>query len=1267
MSSCCNIPYPIERSGTSQIDRVIKELVPSYIKIDERSIADIVAFAHEYGGLLNYYNTDNLKDGNWQPFFESSNTVLLAMITAKNMKAVDFEFETLLDAFETSSTDINAEAIISFLYNIAGEIELWKKSITDLTSLRQTISVTIKELLDTSLKTLIGFDKKFGSVNDYSGFYNDDWVLDETTFNGLPSLSYNVDAFANLFKPFYQAQIKIITKAKPYFQLAIQKNNNHPPHVALFISFIYLFKYAQDNLNELTKRHLDFYYKEVLRLEKQKEIPDQVHVIFELAKNYSTNKLESGTLLKAGKDDAGNNLFYALDEEIVVNKATVDQIKTVFIDTNNQYKIYAAAKANSTDGEGTDFEESSNKNWKPFGSSNNKYGDAGLAIASPILLLKEGERTVTISINDTETNITSEITTSTDYFRIEISTEKEWYEIKQYEGGSNMETEPGYQVYSNGGTSINSLKFIIRLHPDIPGLIPFDSNTLDGDFDTQWPVIKIYLNTGLQIGETYGYEKLKSFELKKINIKVDVSGVRDLILQNDSSKFEVEKPFLPFGAEPTIGSNFYIGSEEIFSKQVDSLRIFIDWMDLPVNQNFSSYYSVYTDVDGTTINDESFRAKVSYLNNFGWESLLSNENDIDTYPLLFNSTVYPFLYWEQPIYFAVETSETASSSLIFEKKSTETDAEAESKDAKIIYKKAIVAEDYSETEATPGYGDISIEKNFLVNRLNNIAVIDVDASAIQKYQRYDGILDLEQFDGKTKRGFLKIQLAGLDFQHKRFNEIYSIRATQMADQKPTDTSSTDYDNCQLPNKPYTPNIRSIYLNYTSSLELNLQNSLTTENFEARVEKIFQVNPFGHKELHPNISGSNKIYMFPQFVYNNELSIGNLYLGLKNASPSQNISLLFQVFEGTGNPEISLPTIKWKYLKDNEWIDFKTYQVVNDTTKGLVKSGIIKFSLPSDIGTGNTLFDDSLLWINACIKENIDALPDLIEIKAQAVIASFQDNNNSTAHLQTALPADTISKLKETDQGIKSISQPYASFNGKVKESDDNFYIRVSERLRHKNRAITIWDYEHLILNTFPSIYKVKCINHTYVYNNVDHENAPGHVMVVVIPDLKNKNAVNIYEPKVDVGSLKDISDFLLELDSPFLKKKADSTQKADALQVVNPYYEKIRVSLKVKFYDGYDASQYKIELNDAIKQFLAPWAYDVNASIEFGKTLHKSVILNYIEELEFVDYLTDFKVFVEGSLGDESIEEIKTSKARSVLTTVSDTNPENEHSITTID
>jgi len=36
-------------------------------------------------------------------------------------------------------------------------------------------------------------------------------------------------------------------------------------------------------------------------------------------------------------------------------------------------------------------------------------------------------------------------------------------------------------------------------------------------------------------------------------------------------------------------------------------------------------------------------------------------------------------------------------------------------------------------------------------------------------------------------------------------------------------------------------------------------------------------------------------------------------------------------------------------------------------------------------------------------------------------------------------------------------------------------------------------------------------------------------------------------------------------------------------------------------------------------------------------------------------------------LGDESIEEIKTSKARSVLTTVSDTNPENEHSITTID
>jgi hypothetical protein len=69
--------------------------------------------------------------------------------------------------------------------------------------------------------------------------------------------------------------------------------------------------------------------------------------------------------------------------------------------------------------------------------------------------------------------------------------------------------------------------------------------------------------------------------------------------------------------------------------------------------------------------------------------------------------------------------------------------------------------------------------------------------------------------------------------------------------------------------------------------------------------------------------------------------------------------------------------------------------------------------------------------------------------------------------------------------------PYPSFGGRVTEDNAEFYNRVSERLRHKDRAITIFDYERLVLESFPDIYRVKCIDHT----DEGCELAPGHVLV----------------------------------------------------------------------------------------------------------------------------------------------------------------------------
>ena len=128
---------------------------------------------------------------------------------------------------------------------------------------------------------------------------------------------------------------------------ALEKYPKHQPHFALLLAFIKLFKYAQNNINRITKRHLDFYYKKVLHLKEKDAVPDQVHLIFELAKNFSSYTLSKGTLLKAGKDATSVAVSYQTDKELVVNTALIKVINmtdnsplNIILNLPNRYALF---------------------------------------------------------------------------------------------------------------------------------------------------------------------------------------------------------------------------------------------------------------------------------------------------------------------------------------------------------------------------------------------------------------------------------------------------------------------------------------------------------------------------------------------------------------------------------------------------------------------------------------------------------------------------------------------------------------------------------------------------------------------------------------------------------------------------------------------------------------------------------------------------------------------------------------------------------------
>jgi hypothetical protein len=227
------------------------------------------------------------------------------------------------------------------------------------------------------------------------------------------------------------------------------------------------------------------------------------------------------------------------------------------------------------------------------------------------------------------------------------------------------------------------------------------------------------------------------------------------------------------------------------------------------------------------------------------------------------------------------------------------------------------------------------------------------------------------------------------------------------------------------------------------------------------------------------------------------------------------------------------------------------------------------------------------------------------------LAQFENSGNDLLHLKTGIPAGTISKLVNRVQEVKSVGQPFSSFGGLSEESDAAFYLRVSERLRHKNRAITLWDYERLILQQFPEIHKVRCLNHTSGTSFL----APGHVTVVVIPDIVNRNVFDIYQPRVSRATLNKVYNYLAALSGLHVN-----------LNIINPEYEEVTVSLKVRFNPGFDENYYQKILQDDLTKMLSPWAFERTTDLRFGTTLHQSVLISSIEKLPYVDYITDLKI-----------------------------------------
>ncbi len=1229
----CSHKNKLIRDGTSQLARAAKSLDPSYALPDERSLLELLTFLKKFATELCYYDSNNIPDGTFEIFLQQNSVCHLAELAGEDISKILTAFN---DAAKKIADNNNVKKQLKdqfdLLFTLLFKVEKWLRNTDKNLRFYNEIFTEISSGLSPELFNLIAFYKKAaadGLVNinstadidfPYSvvsskdilinNYFSPAWFIfknpvTKLAFDNWPEY-YNSIPPSEIYKPvgslknkglysqfFLQKSLdKILAsflrllRHQEFFLEDMLKNySSHEPHLGLVLSFLQLFAHARDQINTLTRRHFDFYLEEVLGLEKMEAVADKAFIIFELAKGIDKYKIEKDTSLSAGKDNTGKEVLFHVEKEIVINKASIAEIKNIFIDKKSDARIYAAPIANSADGNGSEFSESPGK-WKPFGKQQHLLSEeersmpdasTGFLVTSESLLLTEGNRKVKLDIH---CNLNLEKLPpglEKCLFYVYFSGESGWI---KYKPAIILNQEANQLKYRNHIIfNKNLIQVLIEIEDFKEAVVALDPEIHDFRFDQKAPAMFVESS---HESESFAYGFLKKLKINKLEISVSSDKTENLFLQSDQSALDPSKPFYPFGTIPKPGSSFIIGSKEVFNKKLTKLSLHGIWSEFPRDTGLSSHYNKYS----TSIAFNSFKVDVKSLYNGQW------------------------------------TKETSADKLYITKLN--------------LFK-----------------GDKSEELSLILYNDNNNPL---KAADIEKLP--------DKYDLNAKSGFIKLELDNdnsFAFGHQIFPAVY---AKETLEQTIANINKAEQNpNIELPKKPYTPSIKDFYLSYSASASLNFSAGLN----EAKAElNFYQVLPFGYNELSSETE-EEALFLLPGFGHMEESVFkehnGELIIGFENISTPVSLDLLFKVAEGSEDPELPAQTVNWFYLRNNKWIKFEDSEIINDGTKNLTSTGIISLSLPSLSLSKITMLKNELLWIMAAVNTDTDAACEIINIHPQAVLAEFKNNNNDPERTGTPLLQGSISKLKVKDPNIKSINQPYSSFNGKVKEVSADFYKRVSERLRHKQRGITIWDYERLILQRFPELYKVKCINHTsYGYydtlgDKMDSEFAPGYVSIIVIPKTYNLNAINPYEPKVTKAKILQIEEFIKGKISPFAAQK---------LRILNPLYEQIQLEAEVKFHKQYsDRGFYERQLNEDLKQFLSPWAYEKGKDIMLGGRIHKSVLIDFIEELPYVDYLKHVKMhhYIDNVLYSADITSADPSCARSAFVTINNADIKKEHII----
>jgi hypothetical protein len=938
------------------------------------------------------------------------------------------------------------------------------------------------------------------------------------------------------------------------------------PHHALLLAFLRQLARPQALLNRFTGEHLQFQMQRVLGFKPLSPQPDRAHLVLDLKKGATAFEVSPAQRFSAGPDALKIEQLFAPVRSTVVGHAQIARLVSVARSDNGiGQRLLFAPVANSSDGFGAPLDKTAPR-WPPFGRSSLPAAPLGFAIASSVLRLAEGERSISLKlrVGGWPTGLTAAAFAAS--FEAHLSGPVGWI------GPLSI----------TATLAADLLTLTIQVAVGVAAIADHNPAIHLHDFPASLPVIQCLLKTDAALG----YGALATLTLASAQVAVSATGIRGLLLESDEATLSPKKAFLPFGSQPVVGSRFYVGCAEALGKSLTSMTLNIAWQGAPAD--LSEHYLNYSKV-------------AQMRNGIGatatWRDVNGASHASNTITLLPRLTV-PLTRITINASGAINSTPTQATQnlALLASGSAKARERAEFREqAQPVHRSAKVSAKFSALSERGRFGATFGSTFGFMPEFSNTAA------------------------PTARPGVITLSLVE-SLLHSDFR-----REALQAALPPADIELRKTFVPRLLNEPYTPKIQEITLDYAAQSD---DSRLADPQISALTDtdvQFFQIDALGLAREQAWLTVSRP--WAPQAAINllpAHPAAAELMIGLSGVTAGDSVSLLLQLAEGSADPLAAVQKLQWAVLADNAWRALAPGELALDTTCDLRRSGLIACVLPKETTATNSRAPTGLVWLRASIPAEPRAACDVIGVFANALEVQFIDQNNDPQRLKSPLPAASITKLKAPLAAIKSITQPFASFDGALIESDAALARRASERLRHRDRAITPWDIERLVLQAFPSIYRAKCITHASETSWL----AAGYFMLIVVPDLRNMNAVNTLQPRVDLDTLERIREHLRARVGP-------QTQ----VHVRNPGYRGVQLDFKVRLRSrsGLGFNFLKPQIDMALRQALSPWAYDTEAdsiSLGFGGRVLRSALLNFVESLPDVDFVTDFRLNLEGSRED---------------------------------